>query len=153
MPSFPIVEFDPSCNCLIGLLDAFEVVVPDTLFFDRPEESFDHTVLFRGIGCDKLLLESVRLDGLGKRPTAKDQAVVASQRDRLLKSLQFAEAVDQSFLQSGLRRFGLAAFGEPESDDLSGTGIDDGSQGAPMIFSAPDSCHVDCPTRVGCYGS
>ena len=66
MPSFPIVEFDPSCDCLIGLLDALKVVMPDTLLLDRPEESFDHSVLFRGIGSDELLLESVGLDGLGK---------------------------------------------------------------------------------------
>ena len=78
MPSFPIVEFDPPADDIICLLDIFEVVMPDAFFFDRSEESFDHSVLFRGIGCDELLLEPVCFDGLRKRPTAKDQAVVAS---------------------------------------------------------------------------
>ncbi len=78
MPSFSIVEFDPPADDFICLLDIFEVVMPDAFFFDRSEESFDHSVLFRGIGCDELLLESVGLGGLGKGPAAKDQAVVTS---------------------------------------------------------------------------
>ena len=78
MPSFPIVKFDPPADDIICLLDIFEVVMPDAFFFDRSKKPFDHSVLFRGIGCDELLLESVGLGGLGKRPTAKDQTVVAS---------------------------------------------------------------------------
>ena len=54
----------------------FKVVVPDALLFDGSKKPFDHAILFRRIGCDELLFESVGLGGLGKGPAAKDQAVM-----------------------------------------------------------------------------
>ena len=56
MGSSFVVPVDPVSNGPPRLVKRLERMLPDTLFFETPKKAFDHPILFRGIGCDELLL-------------------------------------------------------------------------------------------------
>jgi hypothetical protein len=74
-----VVPLDPVPNGPARLLKRLEGVLPDTLFFETPKESFNDAVLFRGVGRDELLLQPVIPTGLPEPPTLEDQTVVAAE--------------------------------------------------------------------------
>ena len=81
MLSFPVVKPDPFSDDIIGLLERFEVVVPDALLFDGSKEPFDHAVLLRSIRRDEFMFEVIVFDCLGERFAGKYQAVIAAKSD------------------------------------------------------------------------
>jgi hypothetical protein len=54
-------------------------MLPDTLFFETPKKPLNDPVLFRRIGRNELLLQTVVSTRLAKSATLKDQAIVATQ--------------------------------------------------------------------------
>ena len=74
-----VVPLHPVPNDPPRVVERLKHVLPDTLFFETPEEPFDDPILFRRIGRDELLLEAIVPAGLPKAATLKDQAVVTPQ--------------------------------------------------------------------------
>ena len=50
-----VVVIDPVSDLVVRLVEGLEALLPDALLLEAPEESLDHSVLFRGIRCDVLL--------------------------------------------------------------------------------------------------
>lgn len=54
-----VVEADPVADCTRGVLDAVEALAMNTLLFQRPDHTLDHSVLLRTMGRDELLPQTV----------------------------------------------------------------------------------------------
>lgn len=74
-----VVPVDPVADNAPCVLEGLKRMLPDALFFETPKKPLDDAVLFRGIGCNEFLLQSIIAAGLSKPPTLKDQAIVAPQ--------------------------------------------------------------------------
>ena len=61
-----VVPLDPVSNAPSRLLKRLKRVLPDTLFFETPKESFDQAILLGCVGRDEFLLQSVVATGLAK---------------------------------------------------------------------------------------
>lgn len=55
------------------LLKCLEGLLPDTLFFETPEEALNDPVLFRRVGRIEFLSETIVSTGLAKAPPLEDQ--------------------------------------------------------------------------------
>src|SRR5690606_16630888 len=73
-----------------GVYGALTVVKPETLLFHSSDQSLNHPVLLRGVGTDELLFQTVLVHRPSVMPRGKYQAVVTTQRDRILSPAQRA---------------------------------------------------------------
>ncbi len=54
-----VVEADPVADRTRGVLDAVGALAMNTLLFERPDHTLDHSVLLRTMGRDELLPQAV----------------------------------------------------------------------------------------------
>jgi hypothetical protein len=101
--TFLVVPTDPSPDRSPSLTEAREVVLPDALFLQAPEEPFDHSVLLGRVGRDELLLQSVVSAGLAKPSTLEDESVVGPNHWCRSFRSQGSESLDAGFLESPFR--------------------------------------------------
>ncbi len=99
---------DPVPDDAPGVLVGLEGVLPDTLLFEAPKESFNDAILLGGIGYDELLLQSMISAGLPRLLTLKDQAIVAAQHRGACES-EHAEPCETGRLKGPFRFLRSAA--------------------------------------------
>ncbi len=109
MGPFRVIVPNPGSDDTLGLGQGFKPVLPDTLFLQALDEPLHDAVLLRRVGGDELLGQTVASDGVRVAFAGEDQAVVASQDDRLRGSPEVPVAVDQCFFRSGFFRVRLLA--------------------------------------------
>ncbi len=86
-----VVPLNPIADDATGMLQCFEARAMDALLFERPNDALDHSVLFRGVRRDELLLQSVAADECGVVSTTKDQPIVRTEEERLWHTPQCPE--------------------------------------------------------------
>jgi hypothetical protein len=79
MGSPMIVELDPPSDGPGCMLFRLEPLPVDALLFERPDQSFHHPILLRGVGCDELLLETIAPNKPRVVAAREDEPVVRSQ--------------------------------------------------------------------------
>ena len=75
MRSLFVVILEPCSQRLSGFVQRVEVMKPETLLFDSPDQPFNHVVLLRSVGLDKLLLETVVIDRPGVMSGSEHQTI------------------------------------------------------------------------------
>src|SRR5690606_41871428 len=90
MRALLVVVLEPRPQGLPGFIQCLEVVKPETLLFHSSDQSLNHPVLLRGVGTDELLFQTVWVHRPSVMPRGKYQAVVTTQRDRILSPAQRA---------------------------------------------------------------
>lgn len=83
MGPFRVVKANPRSDDTLGLGQGFKPVLPGALFLQALDEPFHDAVLLRRVGRDEFLGQPVASDGVRLALAGEDQAVVASQDDRL----------------------------------------------------------------------
>jgi len=89
-----------------------------TLFLQRPDRAFDHTVLLRAVWRNELLLQTVAAHQTRVVAAGKDQAVIGAEQERLGDAAQRAITGDQGLLRGCCRRAGLATARELPAQQL-----------------------------------
>ncbi len=148
MRPFRVVVPNPGSDDTLGLGQGLKPVLPDALFLQALDEPLHDAVLLRRVGRDELLGQTVASDGVRVALAGEDQAVVASQDDRLRGSSQMPETVDQRFFKGSFRCFGMAPGGEAPAQKFPAPAVDHKGQVTPLVPSAPDPGQVGGPTDV-----
>lgn len=146
-----IVVIDPVSDPVVCLIEGLEDLLPDALLLEAPEESLDHSVLFRGIRCDVLLGQLVPRYRLMESFRAEHKAVVRSDHQWLPAGQDLL--ANQCVFQRSRRDAGLPGLRKPPSDQVSVTAIDDGDKMAPTVLLCEQMRHVDRPTAVDLCGN
>ena len=76
MGSSFIVKLYPVAQHSIGMLQAFETVTVNALFFNGASQPFHHTVLVWAMRRDEFLLQAITAHQCGIFPTGKHQSIV-----------------------------------------------------------------------------
>ncbi len=128
-----VVPLAPIPNNPTRLLKCLERVLPDTLLFQAPKQSFDHLVLLQRVGRDELLLQSIVATGLPEPPTLEDQAIVTTENgcpDRTERP----EPLETGDFHHPFRPLGSTPEGEFVADEFAVMSINHGLQMRPAIM-------------------
>ena len=125
MRSALVVPLDPLVDDPPGLQIRFEVVLPDALLLQAPEEALDESVLLWSVRSDVLLAEPIVPARRSIRPALKHEAVVAP--DDWLGPLgsDCPETLDTGRLQGSLGLLGSGPQSKLVPDNLPVVAIDD----------------------------
>src|SRR5690606_2181212 len=99
MRALRVVVLEPRPQGVPGSIQCLAVVNPETLLSQSPDQSLTHPVLLRGVGPDELLFQTVLVHRPSVMPRGKYQAVVTTQRDRILSPAQRAVPGNERLLQ------------------------------------------------------
>jgi hypothetical protein len=125
-----------------GVLQSLESMTMNALVLGGSDDPLDHAVLLRGVRGDELLLQPIALDQGGVASAREDQAVVRSQKERLLNAAKVPVASDQGLLQRGLCGLGSSAAAEVPSEQFPGVAIDHQGQRSPVVPATPNPAHI-----------
>lgn len=153
MRALLVVVLEPRPQGLPGFIQCLEVMKPETLLFHSSDQSLNHPVLLRGVGTDELLFQTVLVHRPSVMPRGKYQAVVTTQRNRILSPAQRAVPGNERLLQCCFSCLGVAAGAQPSAKCLSGMAVHNDGQGAPAVNrTTPDTCNVCCPALIRARG-
>jgi len=146
-----VVVINPVRDLVVGFIERREIVVPNALFLEAPEESFDHAILFWRIRGYILLLQAILLYRFMKTLRAKHKAIVRS--DHKTMNIGYYTFANERILQGAGRNPRLAGSRESPTDQVSIAAVDHCTQMAPAILLREQMRHVDCPTAIGLRGN
>jgi hypothetical protein len=143
-----VIKTDLIPDDTTGVLQGLESMTTNALILEGSDDPLDHTVLLRGVRGDELLLQPTALDQGGVASAREDQAVVRSQKERLLNAAEVPVASDQGLFQSGLCGLRSTAAAEVPSEQFPGMAIDHQGQRSPVVPATPHSAHVRGPALI-----
>jgi len=146
MGSLEIVMINPIGNLIVRLVKRHEIMLPDALLLEAPEESLDHAVLLRRIRRYVLLVKMIFCYCLVKPFRTKHKSVVGP--DHKPMHIRNDVLPDQGILQRPGRDPCLPGPGKPPADKISVGTVDYRNQVAPAVLSGEKVRHVDRPAAV-----
>ena len=143
-----VVKPNPVTDDSIGMLQGLKPLTMNTLLFQSSDHTLDHPVLLGTVRCDELLSQAVASHQGCEASIGKDQAIIRSQKKRLLYFAQSSKSSNQGLLQSGFCRLGFARTRQVPAQKLSGVAVNHQGKRHPAVSSRPCSAKVCSPALI-----
>ena len=148
MRPLDVVVPDPRADHLSGMAQALEVVQPDSLLLEAPDEPPYQPVLLRRVRGDELLLQPIGPHRGRVVLGAENKRIVRTQGKRMTNPPKHPEPMDQRLLQRRLGRLGIPRPGQSPARHLPRAAVEDDSERAPPVPPAPDIGQIRRPAPV-----